>query len=309
MTSSTLLQESAAAFANGDVVRAAIIKIFAEASPLLSAFPFMTIGGDTYKYTVEGALPTADFRDVNESYTPNNGVLNPEIETLKICGGEIRVDTAEVETRPGTLNRHTDMKVKAMSQKIGYQLIKGSLSTDRKGFVGLEDRLVIGDSQVVENGSTSGGDALSIAKLDQAIDLCEGPTHLLMLKQQRRSMTSFLQSSPSIQTGRDEFGRQLFKYNDLPILIADQFGDTPALTATEAGLGGGTTSCSIYVLHLEEGYLSGLQAAPMRVKDLGEMQERPAYGVRIEWIVGEMLAHPRAAVRLRGIKTNTAAVA
>lgn len=309
MAASTLLQESQLAADNGDVFRAAIIKIVAEASPLMARIPFQSIGGDTLKYSVEGTAPTVAYRDVNESYTPNSGVDNPEIETLKIVGGEIEIDTATVATRQGSVSRQIDKKTKAMSQKMGRDLMKGTLTADRKGIIGIESRLVIGTDRVIENGSTSGGDALKISKLDELCDSVEGVNALVMLKDQRRSITTYLQNSNSIKTSRDEFGRQVFSYNDLPILIADQFGDTPALTNDEAGAGGGTTSCSIYALNLNEGYLWGLQNAPMRVKNFGEVADKPAHRVRIEWLIGLCLGHPRAAGRLRGIKRATAAVA
>ena len=47
-------------------------------------------------------------------------------------------------------------------------------------------------------------------------------------------------------------------------------------------------------------YVSGLQACPMEVIDLG--LNRTVYETLIEWIVGLGVFHPKAAARLQGIK-------
>jgi hypothetical protein len=300
-----------AAINNGEFHRAGVIRIFAESSDLLAATPFVDIPGLSYSYELEGVLPATDFRVVNDTYTPSNGVLNPQSEPLKIGGGEIQVDTAIMKAGPGVRAKHEALKAKSMSQLVALKLIKGDAGTSPKEFDGLEKRLIIGGAQVIDNGTTDGGDSLKISKLDAAIDACEGATHLLMRKQTRRRITSFLQNSTSIRTDRNEFGQQVMSYDNLPILIADSFGQvTPCIDDLEVGVGGSTaTATSIYVLHLEEGYLHGLQNGVMRVADLGELQALPAFGTRIEWLVGMCLPHPRAAVRLRGILGSAAAAA
>jgi hypothetical protein len=54
--------------------------------------------------------------------------------------------------------------------------------------------------------------------------------------------------------------------------------------------------------------LTGIQNGPMDVRDLGELQTKPAKRTRVEWHAGIALFHGKAACRLGGI-TNAAIVA
>lgn len=309
MVTQTLLEAGKIAANNGQAHLAAVIRIFSEASPLLANYPFKTITGMALGYNIQGALPGVAFRGVNEAYTPSIGVLNPATEALKIVGGEITVDTAIVKTMgQETRATHVEMQLTAMAQKIGYTLIKGNSSSSAKEFDGLERRLT--GAQVISNSAASDGAALSLAKFDEALDQCEKCTHILMLKKHRRRLTQLLRDSASIQTTRDEFGKQVMTYDGKTILLADDFGDTAALTEDEAYTGGGTSDgSSIYFLRLEENYLNGIQSSPMEATDLGVLQATPAYGTRVEWIVAQALFHPRAASRLRNIDAALAAIA
>jgi hypothetical protein len=304
----TLVEASKTAASNGQDLLAGIIRIFAEASGLVRVMPFQTIYGNALQYNLQGALPGIAFRGVNEAYTPSVGVINPQTEALKIIGGELTVDTAIIKSMgPDVRSTQVAMQATAISQRLGYSFIKGS-SVDPREFDGLERRLTGG--QVISNGAGDGGVALSIAKLDQAIDQTEQPTHLLMRKSVRRRLTEYLRDSPSIQTGRDEFGRQVMMYDGLQILLADEFGDTAAIDELELGSTGSTaTATSIYVLRLESGYLNAIQNGVMEVTDLGVLHTSPAVGTRIEWLVGMALFHPRAATRLKDILSTTAAIA
>ncbi|MNF11512.1 hypothetical protein D3C80_2127460 [compost metagenome] len=52
---------------------------------------------------------------------------------------------------------------------------------------------------------------------------------------------------------------------------------------------------------MKEGHFSGLQVAPMEVKDLGEMDGSPHFLTRIEWDFGICLEHPSAIHRVTGV--------
>jgi len=99
-------------------------------------------------------------------------------------------------------------------------------------------------------------------------------------------------------------------WRGLPILEADAFGSTSALDNLEVGSGGSTaTATSIYVVRLEPGYLAGIQNGTMRISEPGEMHSTPATLKRLQWFLSMYLPHPRAATRLRGILSSSAAVA
>lgn len=303
----TLVEAAKQMATRGEMGRAGIIMTFAQTSPLLAAMPFEDVPSLIYPYLVEGALPGVAFRGINDTYDATYGILNPQAEALKIVGGEIITDKALVRGYgPRTRATQVQMQAKSLADKLQYTMVKGDSSATPKEFDGLERRLGSG-SQVISNNSGSGGGALSIAKLDAAIDACEGATHLFMRKSVRRNMKAYLRTSPFISESEDAFGRPLTKYAGLPILEADAFGVTTSLTQTEACSGGGASAAtSVYVLHLESGWCSGLQNGIMDISDLGEMQSRPAFLNRLEWYVSLYIPQPRAVVRLRDITDATA---
>lgn len=295
----------AAKINSGDVVRAAVIEMFARESDLLMALPFENIAGNAYHYSLEAKLPGVGFRGVNEGFSESTGILNPVTEALAIAGGDLDVDRFIVNTQGQAVrSRHEAMKVKALAAAITAKLIKGDSSTDPREFDGWQRRLGTG-SQVVSAGSTAGGAALSLAALDEAIDAVDGPTHLVMSKAMRRKFTSAARDTAVagfVTYTKDAFGRPVTMYNDLPILVAyNNNGGDEILPFTEASASGAATSTSIYVASLGEGKVTGLQNGTMDVRDLGELQAAPVYRTRVEWYVTQAVMHGRALARIRNI--------
>jgi len=163
--------------------------------------------------------------------------------------------------------------------------------------------------QLIAAGSTSGGDALSLQKLDELIDSTEDPTHLIMNKAMRRRLTQAARNASVggyITYSQDEFGRRLTMYNELPILIADK-DNTKAdiLPFTEACPGGGATGTSIYCVSFTDDGVIGLQNGDMDVRDMGEIDTKPVFRTRIEWYMTLAVLRERAFSRLWGIKDAT----
>jgi hypothetical protein len=50
--------------------------------------------------------------------------------------------------------------------------------------------------------------------------------------------------------------------------------------------------------------LHGIQTAPIDVRDLGELQTKPALRTRTEWYAGMVVKHPKAAARLRWVNNG-----
>lgn len=302
----------AAKLRSGDVIRQSIIEIYAMNSDILRVLPFDNIEGNALKYNQEGALPGIGFRGVNEGYTEGTGVVNPVTEPLVIAGGDLDVDKFIVRTM-GQDQRSTQeaMKVKALAHKFTNVFIKGDSQTNTKEFDGLQVRLT--GNQVISNDTSPDGGALSMTKLDEAIDAVDEPTHLIMSKAMRRVLTAAARNEAvggHINYTQDEFGRTQTQYNELPILLADRNSDNFAsLAADEAYTGGGTADgSSIYVVSFQEGWLQGIQNGEPDVTDLGEQDAKPVFRTRVEWYVGMTLFHPRSAARLRDIDVALAAV-
>jgi hypothetical protein len=303
----TLLE---AAKLSRDPIQSAVIQMFAESSDILNALGFSDIPGGGMLYNQEETLPGIGFRGVNEAYDESVGVVNPVFDPLVIAGGDLDVDNFILKTRGEDVRAvHEKMKVKALTLKITQAFLKGDQVSEPRSFDGLQTRLT--GSQVIANGSTSGGDVISLAKLDELIDAVDNPTHLIMNKTIRRNLTQGARDTSIggfITYGVDAFGRQVTKYNDLPILIADQDNQgNDILPFTEAAASGTSQCTSVYCVSLMEGYLEGIQSGIMDVRDLGELQEKPAKRTRVEWFMGIALQHRRAAARLKFIKAGKAA--
>lgn len=296
----------------GDVLRSSIVEMYASSSDILLTLPFEGIQGNALKYNREETLPGIGFRGVNEAYTESTGVLNPITESLVIAGGDIDVDVFIVRTMGANQRSvHEAMKIKALAHRWTSAFIKGDSATDPREFDGLQKRVV--GNQLISAGATSGGDALSLLKLDEAIDAVDNPTHLLMNKTMRRLLTAAARTPTVggyVTYTVDAFGRRLTQYNDIPIIIADEDNTgTAIMPFTEANPGGGSAaSTSIYVLSMGEGRLVGLQNGTIDPRDLGELETKPAFRTRIEWYAGIAIFHGRSVARLRGIK-NAAVVA
>lgn len=289
-----------------NVVQGAVIEMFARESDILRTIPFDDIAGGAVRYNQEQTLPGIAFRGVNESYTESTGVINPKVEALYIAGGDLDVDKFIVRTMGASVRaQHEQMKVKALAADWTRAFIKGDNASQPREFDGLQTRLT--GAQKIAAGSTSGGDALSLAKLDELIDAVDAPTHLIMSKAMRRRLTAAARSTSVggyVTYEQDEFGRRLTMYNDLPILVAyGENGGTEPLAFDEANPGGGSNvGTSIYCVSFGSQRLQGIQSGPMEVTDLGELDSSPVLRTRVEWYPGIALFHGRAAARLWGIK-------
>lgn len=294
----------AAKLNSGDVVRSAVIEMFAQESDVLQVLPFEDIQGNALKYNREGSLPGVAFRGVNEAFPESTGVLNPQTEALVIAGGDLDVDRFIIQTQGiGVRSTHERMKIKALAAGWTAKFIKGDSASDPREFDGLQKRLV--NAQVISAGSTANGAALSLGILDEAIDAVDNPTHLLMSKAMRRKFTAAARDTAVagyVTYTKDEFGRRVANYNDLPILVAyGANGGDEILPFTEAAASGTATATSLYVLSIGTGRLIGIQNGTMDARDLGELQSAPVFRTRVEWYNGIVMEHGRAAARIQHI--------
>ena len=63
----------------------------------------------------------------------------------------------------------------------------------------------------------------------------------------------------------------------------------------------GSSATSIYCVSFGSNMVQGLQNGVMEVEDLGEIDSKPVYRTRVEWLVGLAIMHGRAAARLWSI--------
>lgn len=298
----TLLE--AAKLETGDVVRQAIIEKYAGSSELLSVLPFLNISGNALKYNRESSLPGIGFRGVNEGYTASTGVLNPLTEALVIAGGDLDVDKFIVDTM-GENQRsvHELMKVRALSLAWTKKFIKGDSESDPREFDGLQKRVT--GNQLIAAGSTANGTALSLSKLDEAIDQTLNPTHMLMSKAMARKFAAASRNtsvSGNINWTVGQLGQRVMQYNDIPIVTVDLDNEGNAiLPFAEAATSGTATASSIYIFSAGDDGLTGIQNGGIDVRDLGELETAPMFRTRVEWYNGIAIFNGRAVTRLWSI--------
>lgn len=294
-----------------DPLTQGVIQVFLESHPIMEKLIFEPTRSG-WSYNQEGTLPGIAFRGVNESYTESSGVINPAFDPLVIAGGDIDVDNHIVRNRgPQVRAAHVAMKLKALAHTIAHKFIKGDQGSDPREFYGLQARLA--GAQKIAAGSASGGDALSLAKLDALLRAVDGANMIIC----SQAMKGLLQTAArSTSVGGyvtylpDQFGMPVLKYNGIPIIEADPNGALYAsLDFTEANPGGGTAaSTSIYAVNMSPGMCFMIQnEAGIIAKDLGEQDSKPVSRTRVEWDVGLVLEHPRAAARLWGVKNAAVA--
>lgn len=287
-------------------VEKAMIELFAMNSDIIAALPLQAAPGGAYRYDREAALPGVAFRGINESYTATTGVINPLVEQTFIAGGEIKVDKALIR-RFGEKRRAREekMQVKALTRAITDKIINGANATSVREFDGIKTRLI--GSAVTANSTANGGAALSLYALDRAIDKVMEPTHIMMSKAMRTRLTQAGRNTGVggyVAQTKNDFGQTITSYRGLPILVGyeDEVNDTVLFPFNEVTSGGATaTATSIYVASMKEGMFTGLQVAPMDVKDFGEVDSSPSYLTRIEWDFGICIEHPSALHRLTGV--------
>lgn len=294
--------------------RGTIIELFAKENPILNAMTFETIQGSGVDYDQEAALPGVAFRGINEEYTASAGVINPMHDPLKIAGGTLDVDSALIKMfGSGVRAKHEAMKIKALSLKIAKMIIKGDSQADPKEFDGLQRRLANDQKICVTTNTTDSVGALTLAKLDEAIDATENPTHLIMNKALRRLLTQASRTSTIggyVTYTQDNWGRQVPRYADLPILDAGKDNtNTDIIPLTETAGDAGADATSLYVVSFGDGMVEGIQNGVMEVEDLGKTDSGVIYRTLVEWLVGMALYHPRAATRLWNISTAAAVTA
>jgi len=275
-----------------------VVETFPRTSPVLMMLPQLDVAGNAYNWNREKTLPGIGFRDYNQDYPSDTGVVQPMVEVLKIFGGLSQIDRAFVKTQ-GNVNNiravHDAMKAKAAALDYTKNFFKGNATTNPKGFDGLERRLT--GPQVLDGTGTTVNTLCGA--VDKLIDAVSGtPDMLFMSKDMRRALNASMRAQgQAIETVSDVFGRQMQAYAGIPIGVIEEDAEgNPILGFDEED---DTTSIYACRFGVQE-WVSGLQAGPMEVIDQGLVGIH--YNTLIEWICSFAIFHPKAAARLAGLE-------
>ena len=283
-----------------DMLQRGVIETIIEDSPVFGRLPFITVEGNSFKYNQENTLGGASFYAVNAVWTEATATFTQKTSNLAILGGDADVDNFIQRTRSNIQDQRaiqTQLKAKSVARKFEDTFIVGDVAVDTNSFDGL--RVLAPAAQEITMGAN--GAALTLAKLDELIDLVKGgkPDILLLSRRTRRKLKALLVASAHyVESGADQFGRQVMFYDGIPVEVSDFQPDTET-EGTE------TAASSLYAIHFSESDgLTGLQNGDIETVDVGQLETKDATRVRIRWYCSLALLRDSALGRLRGINAS-----
>ena len=265
------------------------------AGQLMSVLPFRSIEGNGLFWKREESLPDVGFRNYNGALAESYAEVSQQSESLKLFGGDIKVDRAIVDLEGADAKSYqVQSRVRAMRMAWEALFINGDSNQSPSEFDGLAARIQSGSSQFFANG----GGALDLGKLDEVIDAVDaagGQKYIVCSKSARRALTRAARSNNQIEIGRNEFGYQQTSYMGLPLLELDRDHKNVAI------LDSTPSAQDLYVVSFGNDHLTGIQNGGVNVRELGEDHGSPTMVTRVEWYCGLALINGRAAARLAGV--------
>jgi hypothetical protein len=265
------------------------------AGQLMSVLPFRNIEGNGLFWKREESLPDVGFRNYNAALSESYAEVSQQSESLKLFGGDIKVDRAIVDLE-GAEAKAYQIQSRVRSMRMAWEslFIQGDSNQSPSEFDGLAARIAAGSSQYFVNG----GGALDLSKLDEVIDNVDaqgGTKYIVCSKSMRRALTKQARDNGQIEIARSEFGYQQTTYMGLPLLELDRDHKNVAILDSDPA------AQDLYVVSFGNDHLTGIQNGGVAVRELGESFDQPQLITRCEWYCGLALINGRAAARLSGI--------
>ncbi len=270
-----------------------LIETFAEHSDIVQALPFSGFSGGSYEGYRETDIGTAQFRSINEGASESQGKIAPFQETSFPIDTILKVDKAIILRHgPERRAREENMQMKRQSTLFTDTFINGDNKSNPKEFNGIKARATVANGRRIHNSAASGGSALALAALDEAIDNTTNPTHIIMNRALKRRFIAAMRDTTLagyIQQTRDEIGRTVYSYADLPILTGypkDRHSEILPFNEVASG-GGAAQTSSLFVVSFTEEGLHGIQLKSIEATDMGLLQpDNVFYGTNVSWDVG-----------------------
>jgi hypothetical protein len=283
--------------------------MFAQSADIYQALPFETLGGPVFEGFRQAQLPTVGFRGINEDSTNGIGRVEPFQEPTFVIDHNIDIDNAII--RRNGMERRSQEETMGMAAQGKLWLdtfIKGDNAANPRVFDGIQKRAEKYGRKIAV-GNTSGGDALSLAKLDEAINNTNGANGILVGK---ALMPRFIAAARNTSISGfviqswDDVGKPKMTYNGIRIYFGYEKDDHGfILPFSEANPNGGSAvGTSLYVLAMGEGKLRGIMLTELKAEDVGLIKTgtKPVWRTHIEWDVGLVDEHKYCLTRLWGIK-------
>lgn len=284
---------------------------------VLELLPFETIVGNSLTYDTVATRSGVRFYIPNETWEESTLTVGQDTVALKIMGGDADLDEFIRRTRSNKMDIQrtvVEEKVLALREFFNDCFYYGT-AFKAGSWSGLQQLIANTTYNTVHAGNTT-GTALSLDKLQQAIDMIRGfiPRIIFMSKAMRRGLSYYLDSvGDKFTTGRDEFGRPIEKFRNYEIAVSDHISDVEiAVTGAFSTRTGGTStsdSCTtIFICSFGPKAVCGVQGTNgIETKPLGDLETKDAQRHRIKWYNGMMFQNLRSSAKVDGILVPAAA--
>lgn len=197
-------------------------------------------GGSTlsYGYIQLKTPSTAKVRKINEEYTAGEAVREEKTSKAVIMGGKFSIDRVLIGTSGAVdeLAFQSEQKIKATSNEFNNLTINGNASDSGTGvtstFDGLDKLLTGAETEITSTVDVS-TEALMNSNYNALLDEVDAflseldgkPSMLLMNNKMLTKMRSAARRAGYYSRSRDEFGRVVEAYNDIPMYDMGKYYD------------------------------------------------------------------------------------
>ena len=322
------LQEAKVGMA--DKVDQKVVDTFRRSSLLLDKLVFDNAispgtGGSTltYGYIQLKTPSTAAVRQINSEYTAGEAKREEKTTKAVVMGGKFQIDRVLIGTAGAVdeLAFQTEQKVKATANYFNNLVINGNKASSGTGvlntFDGL-DKLLTGTETEITSAVDVSTDALMgsnynalLDEVDAFLSTLDGkPSMLLMNNKMLTKMRSAARRAGYYASSRDEFGRVVETYNDIPMYDMGKYYNgtntvdiIPETAATQSAEG----KTDIYAVTIGLDGFHGVSPTGSKVINsyMPDLNEPGAVkDGEVELVAGVALKNTNKAGVLRGIKIS-----
>lgn len=231
-------------------VAAELVEVFRNETVLFDLIPFdnavcPTGKGSTlaYGYVCETLPAVAQSRSINEEYTGDQAVKEEVTVNLKILGNKYSIDRVIAETGGDAFMNEVAFQSKAIAKGVVnrflYLFINGNATSDAKQFDGLA-KLLGTNNNVSQALSTLTG-AMTEADAElicEALDTAESklirkPDAIIADDATINRIKAAARKAGYYKAERDDFGRKVEYYDDIPLIKAGKYYTKSGSTVTE----------------------------------------------------------------------------
>lgn len=298
-----------------DMILKGVVDWLVKESPLLGALPMKPTQGNSLKYNVSTALPTASWTTVGTQLSESTGTFEQRSTDIYTLIQNAYTDKSQIALNATQDPEAVDaaLAAQAMAHEFEKTLIIGQTSVDSstlqfKGLLRMIAELetpstidldAINNDQIIA-GTTSTG-ALTMVKIDELIDQIKPgkPDMLLMSRRMRRKLTALQRASGSgLQLVESKlFGLIMNHYDEVPIYVSDWILDNypegsssvQAISTYDfnaAAVAGTNENSVMFALQIGDDKVTGLHAGEMKHEREEFVEDYNAIANRYVWYVG-----------------------